>query len=468
VASILHNSIKTDDFSSTLDVIAKILNPHDTYILREELPTFLGRLGSRWQALVYEYLGVVLLVCTTCSRPDFVEKTVPAYNGAQTICSECIKYYSWCKSCESYILTIDIGNIYHTHALVKEGSAIFANDAEVEPWNADIMHMGLKSFRSTETEFLAWKHNHEQNRRYYDRFFGVELEVEKDTSAPPDMVYRARKWANTEAIIKHDGSLSNKGKNGFEIVTLPATMAFHKSEMWDDFFNYIAPFLQVQPNTTGLHVHIGTDTLRQLTEAKMLMFVNNKLNREFIESVAGRELNSANPNGKVYAIAKDDWSFSKILTLKQHNSHCPWHPDNKKTSLQYVVEQGKVKTDTAGNPIIASIKPSAVIIRPVCKCAPGIYNIEKYHAFNFMTKRPTVELRMFRGLINKEFLYAALEFTDALADFCDVTSPKNLSYTDFLSWVCLYNKDQSGRSKTYPNLTRLLINKSWINPKKVK
>ena len=75
-------------------------------------------------------------------------------------------------------------------------------------------------------------------------------------------------------------------------------------------------------------------------------------------------------------------------------------------------------------------------------------------------------MRIFRGNVNQEFLYSALEFVDALADFCADVSPKQLTYSDFLTWVCKYN--QSGQSKLYPNLSRLLINKAWIDPKKEK
>jgi len=350
---------------------------------------------------------------------------------------------------------------------------LFAEDGPVEVWNADIMTSTRKAFLRTDKEHLIWKHQKEArhdvlfpaHREISFRYFGIELEVEKLPGGPPDLINRTRKLIGEFAMVKHDGSLSNHGKDGFEIVTVPATMAYHQSGVWDKFFDLLGYYFINSPSTAGLHVHVGLGTVGKITASKIAVFANSLKNREFMESIAERDLGVANPNGKVYANVKDGWKLSDMFSLRQHTPDCVWNPKNKRTMSHYAVtEKGELKKDKMGHPIIASIKPSQVVVRPVCKCPEGVYNIDKYHAFNPTTKRPTIELRIFRGKVDKNFLYSALEFSDALVDFCNETSPANLDYKTFLNWICRYNP--SGHATLYPHLSRLLINKSWIDPPK--
>src|SRR6266704_3620272 len=331
-------------------------------------------------------------------------------------------------------------------------------------------------YLKTTEEMGIWKHAKEAHKEVLHpahtdakfRYFGIELEVEKLAPAPPDIITRTRQLLGKYAMIKHDGSLSNKGKGGFEIVSVPATLAYHKSGVWNEFFGLLGYYFVPSPPTTGLHVHVGLETIGKITAGKMLVFVNSLQNREFIESIAERKLGVPSPsNGKVYASVNEKWTISHLLSLKQHLPDCVWNPGNKRFYNRYSLDTaGRIKKDTKGNPIIASIKPSSVSIRPACRCPEGKYNLQKYEALRLATQRPTIEMRIFRGNVNQEFLYSALEFVDALADFCADVSPKQLTYSDFLTWVCKYN--QSGQSKLYPNLSRLLINKAWIDPKKEK
>ena len=112
------------------------------------------------------------------------------------------------------------------------------------------------------------------------RYFGVELEVdeagecEDSASAVMDIAN-----ASFEHIYcKHDGSLDN----GFEIVTHPMTLEYHKNNLpWADMVDKLKSmgYLSHLASTCGLHVHVNRDSLgenreeQESTIARILYFV---------------------------------------------------------------------------------------------------------------------------------------------------------------------------------------------------
>jgi hypothetical protein len=437
----------------------------DTAKLRSLLPTFF-KYG--WNNYSFgDVLAIDVLNCSVCGLPCFAAKTISGYNDAYWICELCKDSYSFCKECRTYVLTNDINNPSHDHINTFKGVGIMnPGEGEKAVWNADIMtsKKAMYYLKTPEEQNIA-KHRKENRQQENFRYFGVELEVEKIVGGPPDILLRVYKQLGENfVLVKHDGSLSDKGKGGFEIVSVPATIKYHKSGVWDGFFNNLSSFFQEQPPTTGLHVHIDLKSVGKLTAGKMLLFVNSAKNREFIERVAQRVLSKENPNGKIYAGVKEDWKVSDVLSKKQHEPNCPWDPMNRSIYNRYTMKNGKTLTDTKGNPIIANLEGTSLTVRKVCTCMPGVYKLQKYEAFNLMTKRETVELRIFRGIVSQFFLYVALEFADALADFCNDTSPAKLSYRDFLNWMTKFNP--CGRGELYPSLSRHLINEGWLDPPK--
>lgn len=448
----------------------------ETKLLRQHADEIMGHYGGSLSSTMERFTGQLVLLCSMCNRYVFAAKSVSAYNGAHSICDMCVKAYSVCKQCNTYILTTDLGNPSHIHLEPNTDENFMVNDGEVQAWNADIMIGSPRqsNFYKTPKEELIWKHQKESyhdtlHKAHYEtpfRYFGVEIEVEKVSAAPPDMILRTYKqFPEHFVMVKHDGSLSQKGKGGFEIVTMPGTLAYHKSGVWDGFFDNLGGFFQASAPTAGIHVHAGLGTITKIVSGKMLLFINAARNREFIESIAERTIGIPNPNGKLYMSVNDGVKISDVVRTRQHDANCCWSSKNKMTLNRYkLAADGTPLVDNYGNPIIASIKPGSITVRPACKCVPGLYHSTKYEAFNLMTKRPTVELRIFRGIVQKEFLFSAIEFTDALADYCSESSPDKLNYQDFLAWMAQFNP--SGKSKLYPNLSRHLINKSWLDPKK--
>lgn len=112
------------------------------------------------------------------------------------------------------------------------------------------------------------------------RYFGVELEVdgvgENDYSAEDVMCIGNRKAEHI--YCKHDGSLNG----GFEIVTHPMTLDYHKNIMpWRAVLDELKEigYLSHQTSPCGLHIHVSRDgfgTTYQHQEdaiARILFFV---------------------------------------------------------------------------------------------------------------------------------------------------------------------------------------------------
>lgn len=112
------------------------------------------------------------------------------------------------------------------------------------------------------------------------RYFGVELEVDRG-----DVNNCSRKLHDIDPdeewfYQKHDGSLSDSGEGGIEIVTHPFTLLGHKTEMpWEKVANVCLEhhFKSNDTSTCGLHVHVSRDAfgmnqdMADLNIAKVLL-----------------------------------------------------------------------------------------------------------------------------------------------------------------------------------------------------
>jgi hypothetical protein len=399
--------------------------------------------------------GLKILQCDRCGLVCFACKSTSVYIEAFQVCDLCLPAYDFCRPCATLILKEEFGNPTHQHENPTNWDLVMLDNEEnqlVAPWNQDIMEVRQRNF------FAASEEKFCTHRRY----FGVELEVEKVKAGPSKLDARVINTINKSFfLVKHDGSLSNKGLGGFEIVTMPATLKFHQAGIWDTFFQYCAPFFEPAPPTASLHIHFGTDSVTEGVLGKFGQFINDPNNTEFLANIAHRELGIANPNGKVYMRLYPNQKAPSILKLKVHFPDCPWHPKNIRTNNRYELLKDKsIKKDGHGHPIIASLKGSDIIVRPTCKCRDGHYLVEDhYSAFNLHTRRPTAELRIFRGVVKRDFLFAALEFTEALIDFCTNMPPAELNYQKFLSW-------HEPQRRTYPYLSKLLVVRGWLEPPK--
>ena len=208
-------------------------------------------------------------------------------------------------------------------------------------------------------------------------WLGVELEVVPRYDGRGNFVdgdYLPRTMDTTEefAILKRDGSLPSRG---FEIVTVPATLAAHRM-LWRRFFKEAAPGLSgwTEPSC-GMHVHLARAAISDLTLGKMLVFLNKPDNIGFVERIAGRS----------------------------HNTYARLHPKRF----------GDAKLSGSETP--------------------------HYDALNVSshTEGKTVELRIFRSNVSRGGFMKNLDFTHALVAFCREASAAQLSGPTFYSWLGL-------------------------------
>jgi len=111
-------------------------------------------------------------------------------------------------------------------------------------------------------------------------YLGIELEYEATNKETARL--KVGKQLAGHAIMKSDGSI----RNGFEIVTCPATLDIHMEE-FKKFYDNLPGELFAASNT-GMHVHVSRKPLNMFTIGKMTEFVNRLDNKTFISYVAGR------------------------------------------------------------------------------------------------------------------------------------------------------------------------------------
>lgn len=179
--------------------------------------------------------------------------------------------------------------------------------------------------------------------------------------------------------------------NGFEIVTAPATLDVQKKN-WSNFLeNKPSGMTSWESGDCGLHVHISRSALSPLEIGKMTVLLNDQTNARFIRAIAGRV-------SQRYAA----FDSTKKIT-----------DGRKKPGSEY-----------------------------------------RYEALN-LTNDSTVEIRIFRGTLNKLHFMANLEFCHALVYYCKQCSMRELGCQEFMSWVRLQPKS------LYSNLIEFMTRKGF-------
>ena len=198
-----------------------------------------------------------ITICHDCDEIDYADDMRMCYED-----------YLVCEGCcsDSYTFS-EYRDTYVTYEDAEEDRSEEDRDGErdefIYDYDYDVMDdLSLTSLSNERVEL---------NTPYY----GVELEVEKRRHTP-------------FALLKSDGSLSN----GFEIVTAPSTLNAHK-KYWQPFFdsNETDYLKSWNTDTTGLHIHISRSALSQSNIGKILVFINDEKNQDFINHIAGRSSN---------------------------------------------------------------------------------------------------------------------------------------------------------------------------------
>ena len=230
----------------------------------------------------------------------------------------------------------------------------------------------------------------DENRKT-TQMFGIEIETFSiQDKAPPTIIKDLEEnYLRGQALCKSDGSI---GTNGIEIVSTAMSFNYIKNtDLFYNFYNNIKDYLgSYSRQETGVHIHISRDTLTKLQILRIVAFINNEMNFNYISRIAGREF--------------------------FNNHYCEAIFKNK----------------------------SVLELDSYFKNYPNLIYSAKYSAVN-LSKKSTVELRIFKGNIRFDVLNRYVEFTDCLINF---VKNRPVSHNDYVKFIQFVDENK----KIYPFL----------------
>jgi len=302
-----------------------------------------------------------LVYCEDCESSVHEDYGVITYGGDRTICENCRDSdYYYHEGSDQYVHNEDEDYCFDEDGGDEDYDCDFQG---VLRWDADVMDYLNKRKLDNEPKITR-----------KTLVGGFECEWEARSSCPTDFPEQIDELFGGEYCkFKSDGSL----RNGFEMVTAPCTLAYHRKQIdklfdwngWtdDDKNTYVKAW---NTDTCGIHVHLNRGSFTGSQIGKILQIVNEDMNRKFIEAVAGRKAN-----------------------------------DYAKFSKKSIAEGGQ-------------------------------RDYSKYEAVNTAHSQ-SIELRIFRGNATKNGVLRVLEFSFALGEYVQQCSFKALHYRDFLKWFNL-------------------------------
>lgn len=263
-------------------------------------------------------------------------------------------------------------------------------------YDSDIMEY-LDGFKGAVGEELVRGHKIHQNNTL---FMGMELEVENVSGRyTHDIARDVMRVMGGDAMIVSDGSLDD----GFEIVSIPATLNYHY-DLWKKlcFSDVRGELKSFDTSTCGIHIHMSKEAFSPYALGMFTTFINSPSNADFIDVIASRRPNTYCQR-KETTVSKG--SYRRNFRDKWGDTH------------------------------------------------------DKYWATN-LQKEHTLEVRIFNGNLSYSAIMCNLEFCHALHRYVThYASHTKLSYLDFISW--LTDKKQGGR-KSYPFLYEYLRAREYI------
>ena len=396
--------------------------------------------------------------CPDCSRRVFTENTRRGLEILR-VCNSCWgERYVACTQCRGTIdreLTAGRSicrRCYNTHVILRYSSKSsqilgFVGDPETEFVRKDM-------FRKKEEEptglWVGWE---------------IECEIHRDKDRY-EVARRVRDRIGELAIIKEDSTLTH----GFEISSAPMSFAHHKSGIWETLFSREGKryMRSGQTNTCGMHIHVTRDALTDLQIGKMLGFIHNRSHRNFIEYIAQRNSESygrISVNKKIVMAKEHPLTIRRIELLDSVLAGDD--VEIRATSTKALAPKMKVQVQDAygwGRPITvrkviddrtfmvdhvdADLVAGSTISRYF---GEGTAHNRRADAMN-VTNNTTIEFRMFRGTLYKEYFYKNIEFVHALVKF---TGPAVHSIDESQNVMC-FKDFVAKRKDVYPNLVKFM------------
>lgn len=237
------------------------------------------------------------------------------------------------------------------------------------------------------------------------RYFGVELEID-DGGKENDNAYHLLQTANRvneHIYIKNDGSLND----GFEIVTHPMTLDYHKNEM--DWQRLTQKALRIgykshKTQTCGLHVHVNRNT--------------------FSEDIAIQELCIS----RILFIVERFWQELLRFSRRTNDQVNHW-------ARRYGFRQEPTE-------ILNTAKSS---------------NFDRYTCLN-LTNEKTIEFRLFKGTLKSNTIIATLQLVNHICNIADSMATDDVTELSWIDFVEKIDKNRYPELVTYMKERRLYIN----------
>lgn len=249
-------------------------------------------MDHNWPSLSY-------IICENCSapfptgRPDAVEMVL-TWDHSGHICPHCapqyraLPYYAMRFVHRDNIVSgldpenneVDISE--HDHRFIWD------DDRELRVHRSWYdRHRTIRGYHSSKGEF---QFRQDDWTRRYNRYMGVELEVEVTRVHPETAATNINRAVNGEdygskLFFERDGSLNS----GFEMITNPSSLpALRDTFQFLNNPDLVRPLRSHATRTCGLHVHVSRAGLTNLNVSRAVLFVNDMANQDFISALARR------------------------------------------------------------------------------------------------------------------------------------------------------------------------------------
>ena len=304
---------------------------------------------------------------------------------SRMVCNTCSDtHYTRCDTCDTLQST---GAMIQRHNRTIchrcDENIMFDNDGDIMvlPKNQIITHYRYRPDK------LIFNKNDEQTEMY----FGIELEID-GAGERHDYAHELMKMVHENAkyqmaYIKHDGSL----ESGFEIVTQPCSYDFHANSFpWAEVMNLAREMGYESKPSCGLHIHVSRKYFGRTTERQD-------------EKIA-----------KVIYIVEKFWAqivkFSRRTEAKMHR----W-------ARRYMNDGWERRRP--------DLTPSDML-----NIAYRSHN--RYACVNLRNEH-TIEFRMFRGTMQKDVLFSALQFVKLI---CEIANEKSVNELNVMTWGHIVNE----------------------------
>lgn len=280
--------------------------------------------------------------------------------------------------------------------------------------------------------------------------------------------------------MEYDWTASATKDNGIELVG-PAVDLETNKDMWKYAYDSVSGKVGNSPKgttehgtpvSTGMHVHVSGADISRHDVGKILFFVYNKDNGEFIKSVAGR---LDNHFCKRLPVVDPD-SLNQLF----HSDDCPKHAG--KPFVRVNAEVAFVHEMVARSRRVGVVNPETnqlhyetrevteTVPRKTFCCTNGkqyrtnentmgfVMRYSKRNAVNLVPTENTgmFELRLFESPLDIGTFNARLEWSHALVLFCQKCNDvEELNYGAFCRWLM--------KTDRYPYLHDMLAERGYFN-----